>query len=206
LIQDMVGGVLSLVADVKGLILNMRLSGAAKTFGMGFGSSQDAIAASDSWAASIEQRDSFKSGPRWAAGLQASIDNLRKQSADAAAAWKASQGSVGLLDGIISDAKSFGMGSLESWKGAGKGLFGAASGGFMKMAMDAGAMKPKSMDRPALSFAQSGSVESYRQQAAIRRQSENIAKKQLNVQEQIRDGIDGLAGLLNFPVANLGKG
>jgi hypothetical protein len=60
--------------------------------------------------------------------------------------------------------------------------------------------------RPALSFAESGSVESYRQQAAIRRQGDDIAKKQLGVQQQIRDGIENLADVINFPAANLGKG
>ncbi len=69
----------------------------------------------------------------------------------------------------------------------------------------ADAIKPRSMERPGLSFAESGSVESYRQQAAIRRQSENIAKKQLGVQEQIRDGINNLADVINFPAANFGK-
>lgn len=39
--------------------------------------------------------------------------------------------------------------------------------------------------RPALSFAESGSADSYRQQAAIRRQSESIEKKQLDAQQQI---------------------
>lgn len=39
--------------------------------------------------------------------------------------------------------------------------------------------------RPALAFAESGSVESYRQQAAIRKQSENISKKQLTAQQSM---------------------
>jgi hypothetical protein len=59
---------------------------------------------------------------------------------------------------------------------------------------------------PALSFAESGSVESYRQQAAMRRQNDDIAKKQLGVQQQIRDGINNLADVINFPAANFGKG
>lgn len=189
------------------MVVGFRSSAVGKAMGVGYGSQLAESRAQGGLDRSYASTKEFINRPRWADSLQKSIDNLRKQSADAAAAWKASQGSVGLLDGILTDAKKFGSGSLESWMGAGKGLFGAASGGFMKMAMEAGAMKPKAAGQtPALSFAQSGSVESYRQQAAIRRQSENIAKKQLNVQEQIRDGIDGLAGLLNFPVANLGKG
>lgn len=139
--------------------------------------------------------------------IQGFLDSFRKQSEDAAAKWKSEQGTTGLLDGIIGDAKKYGMNSLESWKGAGMGLWGAASGGFNKMAMAAGAMTREKMGRtPALSFAESGSVESYRQQAAIRRQSDDIAKKQLGVQQQIRDGIENLADVINFPAANLGKG
>lgn len=46
--------------------------------------------------------------------------------------------------------------------------------------------------RPALAFAESGSVESYRQQAAIRRQSENIQKKQLSTQERMLAKLDSI--------------
>lgn len=205
-INWMVGKVVQLVGEAMKFIHEWRKTSPAEVLGFGFKNNKDRGASFMSYAGVLGQSNKILGRPP-SKDIQTFIDEARKQSAEAAKKWKESLGSVGLFDGILADAKKFGSGSLESWMGAGKGLFGAASGGFMKMAMEAGAMKPKAAGQtPALSFAESGSVESYRQQAAIRRQSENIAKKQLNVQEQIRDGIDGLAGLLNFPVANLGKG
>lgn len=204
LIQSMVGGVLSMIAEMHGLVMNFRLNDMASQLGLGYQTKQEAIDASTNWVMAMRRAEAFSAGPKWSAGLQGNLDTFRKQSEEAAAQWRESVGVTGLLDGILGDAKKFGMGSLESLKGAGLGLWGAASGGFMKMAMEAGAMKPGARGRaPALSFAESGSVESYRQQAAIRKQGDDIAKKQLGVQQQIRDGINNLADVINFPAANL---
>lgn len=95
--------------------------------------------------------------------------------------------------------------AMGGWKWRAAGMFGEGLEGLDGLKRTK-AKERNFMERPALSFAESGSVESYRQQAAIRRQSEDIAKKSLNVQEQIRDGVRGLADVINFPAANLGKG
>lgn len=67
----------------------------------------------------------------------------------------------------------------------------------------AGAM---SQGRGTLAFAQSGSAESYRQQAAIRRQNEpmlKIGQQQLAEQKKMREGIDKLAAKGGAAPANL---
>lgn len=187
LIQEMVGGVLSMVAEVHGLAMNFRLSPTGKMMGMGFNSGDDARSASDAWATASERRDAFQNGPRWSAGMQSNIDALRKQSADAAAKWLSSQGGPDILDMAGGLAKKMLGPAAQSWMGAAKGLGGGMAQRFGWMAQAAGMIKSPAAasQRPALSFAESGSVESYRQQAAIRRQSENIEKKQLGALEKV---------------------
>lgn len=205
LIQKMVIAGMEAFVGLQALVVQFRTGAAAGAMGLGYGTPKESFDAIAGLGKSYSAVEDFKKSS-WSDGIRTKIDDFRKQSAEAAAKWASEQGSAGLFDGILGDAKKFGMGSLESWKGAGMGLWGAASGGFQKMAMEAGAMTPDKMGRaPALSFAESGSVESYRQQAAIRRQGDDIAKKQLGVQQQIRDGINNLADVINFPAANLGK-
>jgi hypothetical protein len=72
------------------------------------------------------------------------------------------------------------LGPMGRGVGALRGMMGGGGGGFMGQ-------------RPSLALAESGSADSYRQQAAIRRQSEGIAKQQLAVQKQMRDGINKIA-------------
>jgi len=187
LIQDMVGGVLAVVAEIHGLVMNFRLSGWGKDLGLGYADGKAAIAASDAWAEAATRRDNFQKGPRWSAAMQGNIDALRKQSADAAATWKASLGGPDILDMVGGFAKNLLGPSAQSWMGAGKGLGGGIAQRFGWMAQAAGMIKnpTAAAQRPALSFAESGSVESYRQQAAIRRQSEDVSKKQLGAQQQM---------------------
>ena len=147
-INWMVGKVVGLVGEAMKFIHEWRKTSPAEVLGFGFKNNKDRGASFMSYAGVLGESNKILGKPPSKA-IQEFIDQAKKQSAEAAAQWKASQGSVGLLDGIIADAKKFGMGSLESWKGAGKGLFGAASGGFMKMAMDAGAFRPD-ITRPAV--------------------------------------------------------
>jgi hypothetical protein len=176
LIQSMVGGVLAMVAEVHGLVFNFRISDMGKRIGMGFGSTAAGFAASDAWADAAKRRDQFQNGPRWSAGIQSFVDDARKQSADAAAKWKASLGGPDILDMVGGFAKNMLGPTAQSWMGAAKGLGGGIAQRFGWMAQAAGMMKAPSAtaQRPALSFAESGSVESYRQQAAIRSQRDSM--------------------------------
>lgn len=203
LIQEMTNLAAIAFHGLQTMVVEFRSSIAGKAMGVGYSSAGAELMARGGLAKNYDKVETYINRPKWSAGID-------KMVADAtAAAAKAVADSAlkgpGLLDGLGEAMKKYAMGSAQSWKGAGMNLWGAASGRFMEMAQAAGAYKPPSMaQRPALAFAESGSVESYRQQAAIRKQGEDISKKSLRVQERMEGHLADMKGMLNFPAANLG--
>lgn len=181
--QRMVVAVLDMAAIWMDLANQIRSSNLAGHLGLSVPTESDFSAATN-----LRNRAAFLRHERNlpSTAIQKFVDEARKQSADAAAQWKATLGGPDLLDQIGGFAKRLGIGPARTIAGAAQGLGGMLSQQFGWMAKAAGMIKaPESSKRPALSFAESGSVESYRQQAAIRRQSENIEKKQLGAQEKM---------------------
>jgi len=197
LIQDMVGAVLAVVAELHGLILNFRTSEWGKSFGMGYGSTKAVHAASDAWAAAASRRDAFQNGPRWSAGLQANIDALRKQSEEAAAKWKTSLGSgPDLLDRAGSFAKSMLGPTAQSWMGAAKGLGGmyAQQFGWMQQAAKYIKMPGASMQRQSLSAQDPLSREGNAQRVrSLAQNGQKIAEKQLATQKKSEEHLRKIA-------------
>lgn len=204
-INWMVGQVVKSVGDFAYFVAEWRTTTPAQTLGFGFANDQEKIRSKQS-ALNIRSAGLGYINNPPSALIDKLVADARRVAAEAAA--KAVVNGPDILDMAGGFAKKFLGPSAQSWMGAGKGLGGGIAQRFGWMAQAASMMKaPGQMaQRPALSFAESGSVESYRQQAAIRRSSEDIAKKQLGVQQQIRDGIENLADVINFPAANLGKG
>lgn len=203
----MVGTVIKAVGDLMLFVKDWRTTSPAEMLGFGFKNNQERGAAFSSAAKIRSIGLGFLNSPPSVA-IQSFVDEARKQAAEAAAKQLElnNGGGPDLLDQIGGFAKRIGIGPARTIAGAAQGLGGMLSQRFGWMAQAASFIKaPEMSKRPALSFAESGSVESYRQQAAIRRQSDDIAKKQLGVQQQIRDGINNLADVINFPAANLGK-
>lgn len=203
LIQKMVDLGAMAFHGLQALVVQFRSSAAAGAMGLGYESAGAELMAKGGLAKSYDRTKEFINQPRWSAGIDKLVADATAAAAKAVA--DAALKGPGLFDGIIGDAKRFGMGSMQSWMGAGQGLWAAASGGLQRMSMAAGAYQPAAMGRrPALSFAESGSVESYRQQAAIRRQGDDVPRKQLKTQERMVDLLKDIRGEISLPEANLG--
>ncbi len=210
LIQEMVTAGMEAFVGLQALIVQFRTGRVADTMGLGYGTPKESMNALIGLASASQSVEAFKKN-NWAGNMQAWIDEARKQSADAAAKATTSD-AVGRVMGwlesgqaVFSMAKEKGPGLFGQFSQMKNDALGNMIGGFFGLNGPGNKLKELTQ-RPALSFAESGSVESYRQQAAIRRQGDDIAKKQLGVQQQIRDGIENLADVINFPAANLGKG
>lgn len=206
LIQKMVATGMEAFLGLQMLVVQFRTSAVGSGMGLGYGTPKESFQAIAGLGASSQRLEAFKSN-NWAGNMQAWIDEARKQSADAAVKATTAD-SVGRVMGWLETGKS----AFESIKENGPAAFGkfsqmknGALGNLVEGFFNLGGPGHKNAKgrTPALSFAESGSVESYRQQAAIRKQGDDIAKKQLGVQQQIRDGINNLADVINFPAANL---
>lgn len=205
-IQKMVQGVLGFISDAKALFLQFRLD-APGWMGVGFKGQADKAAA---FASFDKSRKAYGRSLGWespSAMIDRTMADYQKQAAaqvaDAPGVSSRSIFSRGrdFLSGIM------GSNNARTAKDIGGQLWGGIAGairsvpGMINSAQWAGMQFAGNNfkgpgvlgDRPALSFAESGSADSYRQQAAIRRQSEGIAKQQLGVQKEIRDGINKMA-------------
>lgn len=196
------------------MVVGFRSSAVGKAMGVGYGSGLAEARAQGGLDRSYKETKEFINRPRWSKGIdklasdamaaaaKAIEDNSTKDLMAKALGWAdtgrnafnfAKDKGPGLL-GQFSQLKSNGLGNLV------EGFFGLGGPG-NKLAAMAGSQ------RPSLAFAESGSVESYRQQAAIRRQSENIAKSQLGVQKEMLAELraQGRNAIVLEP-ANLGRG
>jgi hypothetical protein len=210
-IQKMVGAVISMVAEFKAIIAGFRGSDSwlAKQMGVNVGEEENRKNWNDvgdwrkmakdfvakPWSEAIETQiaeakakaeEQAKNSP---AEQKRSLPQLLKQDPIIGALMKSGGAAAGnikdfggqLVQGVTQGLKSVpGLINQAQWAGMqfqGNNFKGAAAMG----------------QRPAIAFAESGSADSYRQQAAIRRQSEGIAKQQLAVQKQMRDGINKIA-------------
>jgi hypothetical protein len=189
-IQKMVGGVLSMVADVKQAMVAFRTSKWAVGLGMGYSSNSAIDAASTSAYESWYRADRFNSAPKWSTGIESAAAAARKAAAADVSTRSAGRGMGGVFrnlgEQMMTSNAARNMADLFD---AVKGLPKAAVQGIGKLQWDlmmgqfgGGRMKAGSTGSSSLSFAESGSVESYRQQAAIRRQGEQLQKKQLQRQ------------------------
>lgn len=197
-IQKMVGGVLEFVYDVKKMILSFRTSQFATGIGMGYKNGDDAEAAGqgvyDAWQRSRNWNDQAQ----WSMGIDSAVSAAREAAAAGVAA-NADNGKTGIAgflggmkdkalgSGALANAQQIGSAIVEGIKKAPAALSGAgmAADGFLRgvrndrinSMMQSGPQHQSG----SLSFAQSGSAESYRQRAAIRKQSESekIWKQQL---------------------------
>lgn len=203
-VAKMVASVLEAMGHLSLMIGRFRDSPIAKTMGLGFLSSderqQAMIGAGDYFYRAKQIRENLPS---------ATIDRLIKEAREAAAKQVGPQANgVGSLIGgllgsanaklapTLGNARQFGE---KLWSGVAAGIQSAPGlmlKGWIGANLAAGRnftpMAGKASPRPALAFAESGSVESYRQQAAIRRQSENIQKKQLSTQERMLAKLDSI--------------
>lgn len=178
-IQSMVGGVLSMVADVKQMILGLRTSSWGVRLGMGYSNNKAAQDAGSSAHAAWMRADRFNNGTKWSDKIEGWAAKAREAAAAQAASAPASQGDgllgkIGkrfadsLLSGITAKAQGA-AGPLQDWLKMQGTLLGVQAGmDFSKSTAAASSAKS------ALSFAESGSADSYRQQAAIRKQNEGI--------------------------------
>lgn len=200
-VQAMVQAVLGFVADFKALILQFRISSFASGVGLGFQSADDKTAAYKGF---DEARHAYGRSMRWekpSTAIEKLVADARKQAAEqvAGAAGGGSLAGIAsnlgkkLFGGEMGLGKQIGKGLLDAVQSAPASIRSGIAGAKMwamtnpafgaQPAMAAAATKGGAA--PALSFAQSGSADSYRQQAAIRRQGESIQKKQLGVQEKM---------------------
>lgn len=197
-IQKMVVGVLEIVHDFKAEIHTFRAN-APSWLGVGFPSAGSMDASSESITRARKRWLSARNKAPWSETIQRMVDESR---ASAAAAFPQRNGVARVFESLLSDARNrIGPSATNArqwgeklWQGLAtgiqsvpglmlRGLWGASQ------FQDARQMRA---ERPALAFAESGSVESYRQQAAIRRQSENIQKKQLTTQERMLAKLDSI--------------
>lgn len=101
------------------------------------------------------------------------------------------------------------LGDAAEMAGSWRWMLGAKAAGAMGGLEGLERMKgvrtsAQQLQRPALSFAESGSVESFRQQAAIRKQSEEIGKKQLTTQQKMEGHLAKIAAnQVTFRPANI---
>lgn len=178
-IQSMVGAVMGMVDGFNGWLHGVRTSITGKAMGFGYASQDDESAAATDLRQSRQATSAFMA-QKWSQGL----DDLV-----AAARQTALRGAI--AGGVANKSLTAGRGkdSLNSLvsKLAPAGLMAAlqtAGDGGMLKSMFTGASAQKGI-APSLTLAESGSVESYRQQAAIRRQGADVQKKQLKRQDQM---------------------
>jgi hypothetical protein len=203
-IHLMVQGVLSAISDFKGMVIQFRSSSAASAMGLGYQGAGDKARAVAGFDAS---RKAYGRSLAWelpSAGIDRMVADARKESEKFAQGKKSISGLLMSDPTIASLMRSGGAAAGNAKQFGGQLIQGVVQGirsvpGWMNQAQWAGMMfagnnMPKGMgERPSLALAESGSADSYRQQAAIRRQSEGIAKQQLAVQKQMRDGINKIA-------------
>ncbi len=214
LIQKMVAGVLGMVADVRGAMLTFRDS---KLGGkMGF-----EIPTVEEFTAVGEMRNTafwLRHENNLPSKAIAKAKEAASKAAEAAAAAAPSNNKPSLVSRAVKNvlssptvgnARDFG-GQLWDKVQALPGMMRDAQWAGMKFALAGGGRRddphtPQSRtptDRPSLSFAEAGSADSYRQQAAIRRQADAIPKQQLAVQKEMRDGIKQIANAPPMRPAN----
>jgi hypothetical protein len=125
------------------------------------------------------------------------VVQARKQATKQAAAAPATNGSMGgLLGGMLSKA---GSGLVSSMANSPIAMYAKVEMAKMALGFKAqmfaanmAGKKPQGIT-PGFAFAESGSADSYRQQAAIRRQGDQIGKKQLTQQTLTRIAVEKIA-------------
>jgi hypothetical protein len=190
-IQKMVGGVLTFVADMKAFIVQFRTSTFAEGIGMGFASTEAAGEAGQSAHSSWFAADRFNAAKPWSAGIDSAMADARKSAAAEAAKRRPAGGLGDFVGGIGNSIK----GNVTNAKQLGGALWAGIQSKAMELSGGFQEFKRANLSRQidqinaqrgagasqSLSFAESGSAESYRQRAAIKRQSEDtkIWKQQL---------------------------
>lgn len=188
-IQAMVSGVLSLVADIKDALLGFRTSGPARAMGLGLTDDQ-AIASRYGAGGAYEARKraiDFRSAKPWSQAINDTIAAMRAEAAKTPDAGAGSRlGALSSLLGGVGSGAAKGLGGLGSPIMA----FGQSMAAQSMMRLKLGQMfnfapgADRAM-KPSFSLAESGSADSYRQQAAIRRQADSLPRKSLKVQESM---------------------
>lgn len=213
-IQQMVGGVMMLVADIKKFIVGFRTSATGIGLGMGYKDDKELDAASTSAYESWYAADRFSSSPAWSTIIEKAVADARAAAAAQAASNPSlSGGSIGGVFGSLKDrlmnsgavvnAQQMGgalMNGLKNAKGAIAGLPGmaAAVGANTRSNLIEQAKKDRDAAMSgSLTLNEAGSAESYRQRAAMRRQAEGekIWKQQLAALLKIADNTKDGMGL-----------
>lgn len=201
-INSMVGHVIKAVGDFMMFIKEWRTTSPAKTLGLGFKSDTDRGSAFLSAAKMRSTGLGYINNPPSKA-IQKFVDDAR-----AAAAAAVLPTGPGLFESLMGSASKWGGNTLLTGQQAAGGIGNMLMGQLQAASMRAGSMDFAKMtvgQRPSLAFAESGSVESYRQQAAIRRQGEQIDKQQLSVLKDIREAVRQPVTIPTSPI-NLWKG
>jgi hypothetical protein len=214
-IQLMVGGVLRFVADMKGFILQFRTSAFAEGIGMGFASNKDAGAAGSSLYQAQRRAGDWEAATPWSMGIESAMAEARKSAAAEAISkqpkWSETFGGIGqsiMKNPNVVNAQQLGGAiakGLVSLRGKALALPGqidAFRRENLHKQIDDLKSQRGGMASSSLSFAESGSADSYRQRAAIRRQSEGekIWKDQLRALLRIADATEEGTAL---PAANI---
>lgn len=201
-IQSMVGAVLTMVAEIREALYKIRNSNFGGMLGLTQTSAERTASASAIYDARV-QRDKFAAQRPWSAAIDKAME-VAKKAAEAAAANAPANNRPGILgramQGIMSgptvgNARDFGGQLLGHITSLPARMRAAHRAGMQFAFMGGGAAGGGGMGggRPSLSFAQAGTADSYRQQAAMRRQADAIPRQQLAVQKEMRDGINQIA-------------
>lgn len=206
--QAVISGFLELIADFKLGLMNFRLSNLGKDFGLGYDSFKDAEAANLGVYNARQRANDFARLPLFSEQIDSLIkeSKSRRNSPEGDGFTSFAQG-IGdaiadKLKPIARTASNFGVAGNNALVGARDAALKFLGLGIpqllgQKAAMDiANGNKPG--QTPALAFAESGTADSYRQQAAIRRQNESqkLDKTRNTLLAEIRDDLRKKPGLL----------
>ena len=204
-VAKMAASVLNAMGQVALLFGRFRDSSVAKAMGLGFNSKEERmqamIGAGDFFYKEKQIRENMPSK-----FIDKLVEEARRKAAEQATSGKPN--GVGSLFGDLLGRGQAKFGPMATnatqwgeniWKGVAKGIQSTPAtmlkawwNANLIAGQNVNPVAAASMQRPSLALATSGSVESYRQQAAIRRQSENIQKKQLTTQERMLAKLDSI--------------